>query len=76
MTLAQMISVCRRSLLLGICLWLCGCAGYKLGNQNLFRPDVRTVHVPIIESESFRQGLGRHKDIVTINRLNNPLRFN
>ena len=58
MTLAQMIFVCRRSLLIGICLWLCGCAGYKLGNQNLFRPDVRTVHVPIIESESFRQGLG------------------
>ena len=35
-----------------------GCTGYQLGNQTLFRPDIRTVHVPIVQSESFRRGLG------------------
>jgi hypothetical protein len=35
-----------------------GCASYQLGNQNLFRPDVRTVHVPVFESESLRSNLG------------------
>ena len=39
-------------------LTLVGCTGYRFGNQSLFRPDVRTVHVPIVHSESFRRGLG------------------
>ena len=35
-----------------------GCAGYQVGNQTLFRSDVRTVHVPVFESNSFRRFLG------------------
>jgi hypothetical protein len=35
-----------------------GCAGYQLGSRTLFRPDVRTVHVPIFESSSYRRQLG------------------
>lgn len=35
-----------------------GCAHYQIGHQTLFRPDVRTVYVPIFESDSFRDGLG------------------
>lgn len=35
-----------------------GCAGYRFGSSNLFRPDVRTVHVPVFESDSFRKYLG------------------
>ncbi|MDA0657744.1 MAG: LPS assembly lipoprotein LptE [Planctomycetota bacterium] len=35
-----------------------GCAGYRFGSSNLFRPDVRTVHVPVFESDSFRKNLG------------------
>jgi len=35
-----------------------GCAGYQLGNSNLYRPDIRTVHVPVFESESLRRNLG------------------
>lgn len=35
-----------------------GCAGYRFGNLQLFRPDVRSVHVPIVESDSLRRGLG------------------
>lgn len=35
-----------------------GCASYQIGNQVLFRSDVRTVHIPVFESESFRKYLG------------------
>jgi hypothetical protein len=31
-----------------------GCFGYQVGGSTLYRADVRTVHVPIIRSESFR----------------------
>jgi hypothetical protein len=37
---------------------LSGCASYQVGHRSLYRPDVRTVHVPIFESESLRPGLG------------------
>jgi hypothetical protein len=37
---------------------LTGCAGYQLGQRSLFRPDIRTVHVPVIQSDSFRRYLG------------------
>jgi len=37
---------------------LSGCAGYQVGNGTLYRPDVRTVHVPIFQSDSFRKDLG------------------
>ena len=35
-----------------------GCAGYQIGQRALYRPDIRTVHVPIALSESFRRNLG------------------
>jgi hypothetical protein len=35
-----------------------GCAGYQLGQRSLYRPDIRTIHVPIVESDSFRRNLG------------------
>jgi hypothetical protein len=35
-----------------------GCAGYQFGNQSLYPTDVQTVYVPIMESVSFRRGLG------------------
>jgi len=37
---------------------LSGCAGYQLGSRSLYRPDIRTIHVPIVESDSFRRNLG------------------
>ena len=37
---------------------LTGCAGYQIGQQQLYRPDIRTVHVPVFESASFRRNLG------------------
>jgi lipopolysaccharide assembly LptE-like protein len=35
-----------------------GCAGYQLGSQSLYPPDIHTVYVPIAESDSFRRYLG------------------
>ena len=36
-----------------------GCAGYHVGNQYLFRSDIRTVHVMMFESDSDRRFLGQ-----------------
>jgi hypothetical protein len=35
-----------------------GCASYRVGHQSLYRPDVRTVFVPVFESDSLRPHLG------------------
>jgi len=35
-----------------------GCAGYRVGNATLFRPDIETVYVPVFQSSSLRPGLG------------------
>jgi len=45
-------------LLAATILFLPGCAGYQLGSRSLYRPDIRTIHVPIVESDSFRRYLG------------------
>jgi len=39
-------------------LGLAGCAGYQIGRGGLYRPDVRTVHVPVAQSDSYRRYLG------------------
>jgi hypothetical protein len=43
--------------------WICvtlatGCAGYQMGNRSLYRTDLRTVHVPMFQSDSLRPDLG------------------
>lgn len=35
-----------------------GCAGYRFGNRSLYRNDIRTIHVPVVRSDSFRPELG------------------
>lgn len=35
-----------------------GCAGYQLGQRSLYRPDIRTVHIPVVQSDSYRRYLG------------------
>lgn len=35
-----------------------GCAAYRVGNGTLYAPDVQTVYVPMIVSDSFRRELG------------------
>ncbi|MGH8598481.1 MAG: LPS assembly lipoprotein LptE [Gammaproteobacteria bacterium] len=39
-------------------LLLAGCAGYQVGTGSLYAPDVTTVYVPMIESDSYRRDLG------------------
>ena len=41
-----------------IIVFLVGCASYRVGNQSFYAPDVRTVYVPMIETNSFRRDLG------------------
>jgi Lipopolysaccharide-assembly len=42
-----------------ICLaMLSGCAGYQVGANSLYAPDVSTVYVPMIDSDSYRRDLG------------------
>ena len=36
-----------------------GCRGYHLGNQYLYRSDIRTVHVAMLESQSWRRFQGQ-----------------
>jgi Lipopolysaccharide-assembly len=48
-----------QSLQLAICyVLLSGCTGYQVGTGSLYAPDVQTVYVPMIESESYRRDLG------------------
>jgi hypothetical protein len=42
---------------LAVLLTLTGCAGYRWGNQTLYRTDIRSVHVPIFQSDVFRRHL-------------------
>lgn len=35
-----------------------GCASYRVGAGSLYAPDIATVYVPMIESDSFRRDLG------------------
>jgi len=35
-----------------------GCVGYQVGADSLYAPDVTTVYVPMIDSDSYRRDLG------------------
>ena len=35
-----------------------GCAAYRFGPSTLFRPGIRTVHVPAVRNDTFRHDLG------------------
>lgn len=50
----------RGLLLLGmaVAIGMTGCAGYRIGTRTLYRNDIRTIHIPIIKSDSFRPELG------------------
>jgi hypothetical protein len=46
------------TLTLGIIVFFAGCARYQIGNQTLYPQGIRTVYVPMFESDSFRRYLG------------------
>jgi len=35
-----------------------GCAAYRFGSASMFRPGIRTVHVPVVRNDTFRHDLG------------------
>jgi hypothetical protein len=41
-----------------LCISLAGCIGYQVGTASLYAPDIATVYVPMIESDSYRRDLG------------------
>jgi hypothetical protein len=43
---------------LPVLLALSGCAAYQVGTESLYAPDIATVYVPMIESDSYRRDLG------------------
>jgi len=45
-------------LLIAFSFFSSGCASYHIGNRLLYPAEVRTVYVPMFESNSFRRGLG------------------
>jgi len=53
---ARVAHLCRLACIMLACVGVAsgGCAGYRLGNNTLYAPNVRTVYVPIIQSDSFR----------------------
>jgi hypothetical protein len=55
-------------------LTLAGCAGYQVGTRSLHAPDVSTVYVPMIESDSYRRDLGERltEAVVKEIELNTP----
>jgi hypothetical protein len=59
-----------------VVLGMTGCAGYQIGQQAMYRPDVRTVHVPVFESVSFRRNLGERltEAVATEIELKTPYR--
>jgi hypothetical protein len=40
--------------MIAVALLCAGCAGYRFGNNTLYAPNVRTVYVPVFQSDSFR----------------------
>jgi len=58
-----------RLLLVSCLAAVAGCAGYQVGNQSLYRPDIRTIYVPVFRSESFRPFLGERLTEVVIKEI-------
>lgn len=52
-----------------------GCAGYQLGNSTLFRQDIRTVYVPMFESDSLRRNLGERLTEAVVKEIENTSSF-
>lgn len=65
-----------RWLVVVLCLLICGgCARYKIGPQSLYRCDVKTVYVPIFESDSYRRQLGERLTEAVIKEIQNRTHF-
>lgn len=46
-----------------------GCSGYQIGSPTLYRQDVRTVYVPMFQSDSYRQQLAERLTEAVVKRI-------
>jgi len=60
---------------MGFLLTLCGCAGYQVGTQALYRDDIQTVYVPMIQSNSFRRDLGERLTEAVVKEIDNQTTY-
>ena len=52
-----------------------GCAGYRVGSQSLFRPDIHSVHVPIFQSDLFRRHYGERLTEAVVKEIEQRTHF-
>ncbi len=52
-----------------------GCANYRVGSEALYAPDIRTVQVPMIESDSLRRDLGERLTEAVVREINTKTPF-
>jgi hypothetical protein len=52
-----------------------GCAAYRFGNETLYAPDVQTVYVPMVESDSFRRDLGERLTEAVVKEIESKTPF-
>jgi hypothetical protein len=56
-------------------LLLSGCAGYQIGNQSLYPPNIHTVYVPMFTSNSFRRNLGERLTEAVVKQIETKTPF-
>ena len=52
-----------------------GCFNYRFGQRTLYRQDIRTVYVPMIESDSLRRNLGERLTEAVVKEIENKTPF-
>ena len=63
------------AILLAGCLATSGCAGYMVGAQSLFPPDVETIYVPMVENDTFRRNLGERLTEAIVKEIGSKTRL-
>ncbi|HET6884014.1 MAG TPA: LPS assembly lipoprotein LptE [Pirellulales bacterium] len=46
-----------------------GCANYRIGSRSIYAPDIQTVYVPMIQSNSYRRELGQWLTEAIVKRI-------
>jgi hypothetical protein len=62
-------AICSLLLLLLTLVSNSGCANYRMGARSIYAPDVQTVYVPMIQSNSYRQFLGEWLTEAVVKRI-------
>lgn len=52
-----------------------GCAGWKVGNADLYPTEVETVYVPMFESNSFRRNIGERITEAVVKEITNKTHY-